>query len=100
MVKVKTEKPTTVTSWVVYMLRCSNETIYTGMTNDLKKRLKAHNDGVGAKYTKMFRPVAVVYQEEAKNRSEAQKREAAIKKLKRREKLELVVNFSGQKPEF
>jgi predicted GIY-YIG superfamily endonuclease len=78
-------------SWVVYMLKCHDGSIYTGVTNDLEKRLLAHNEGVGAKYTKCRRPVLVMYQEEALNRGLAQKREAAIKKLKRAEKLELIL---------
>ena len=76
--------------WTVYILRCGDGSLYTGVTNNIEKRLKAHNDGKGAKYTKARRPVVVVYQEPAANRSEAQKREAVIKKLSRVEKLGLV----------
>lgn len=76
--------------WNVYILRCADKSLYTGVTNNIEKRLKAHNDGKGAKYTKARRPVVVVYQEPAANRSEAQKREAVIKKLSRTEKLDLI----------
>ncbi len=73
--------------WVVYILRCSDGTLYTGCTNDLEKRLKAHNAGKGAKYTKHRLPVTVGYTEPHPDRSSAQKAEAAIKKLSRAEKL-------------
>ena len=73
-----------------YILSCSDGTLYTGWTNDLKKRLKAHNDGKGAKYTKTRRPVSLVYHEEFDTKEEAMKREYAIKKLSRTKKLELI----------
>lgn len=76
--------------WTVYILRCGDDSLYTGVTNHMEKRLKVHNEGKGAKYTKARRPVHVVYEELAANRSEAQKREAAIKKLSRVEKLGLI----------
>ncbi len=79
-------------NWVVYILRCKDNSLYTGVTNHMEKRLKAHNDGKGAKYTKARRPVVMVYSESAQNRSEAQKREAAIKKLSRTEKLGLIAS--------
>jgi putative endonuclease len=61
--------------WVVYILRCADDTYYTGITNDLDARVKAHNDGTGAKYTKPRTPVKIVYQEECLDRSAASKRE-------------------------
>ena len=73
-----------------YILSCSDGTLYTGWTNDLEKRLKAHNDGKGAKYTKTRRPVSLVYHEEFDTKEEAMKREYAIKKLSRTKKLELI----------
>ena len=76
--------------WIVYIVRCFDGTFYTGITNDLDKRLLAHNAGKGAKYTKNRRPVALVYSELAENRSTASKREYAIKKLSRAEKLDLI----------
>lgn len=77
-------------SWTVYLLRCADETLYCGCTNDLPKRLKAHNSGQGAKYTRARRPVALVWQEEQPDRSAALRREAQIKKLTRAEKLALI----------
>ena len=77
--------------WFVYILECSDKTLYTGITNNLDKRLEQHNSGVdGAKYTRPRRPVKYVYQEKQVNRSVATKREMAIKKLKRTEKLKLI----------
>ena len=74
----------------VYILRCSDNTLYTGWTNDLDKRLKAHNDGRGAKYTKPRRPCELVYSESYPDRSSAMKRESEIKRMTRSEKLELI----------
>ncbi len=76
--------------WVVYILRCKDGSLYTGVTNNMDKRLNAHNDGKGAKYTKARRPVVLVYEEKANDRSDAQIREAQIKKLSRVEKIDLV----------
>lgn len=77
--------------WFVYILECKDKTLYTGITNNLDKRLDQHNSSTdGAKYTRPRRPVKYVYQEQQKNRSEATKREMAIKKLKRSEKLALI----------
>lgn len=76
----------------VYIVRCSDGSLYTGWTNDLKNRIKAHNDGKGAKYTKSRLPVKLVYSEIFETKSEALSREAKIKKLTRKEKLELIKN--------
>lgn len=73
-----------------YILRCSDDTFYTGWTNDIEKRVKAHNDGKGAKYTKPRRPVELVYVEEFDDKIDAMKREAAIKKLRREDKIKLI----------
>ena len=78
-------------SYFVYILRCSDDTLYTGITTDIKRRVKEHNSSDrGAKYTKLRRPVEVVYSEESESRSSASKREYEIKKLKRQEKMELI----------
>lgn len=77
-------------SWTVYILRCGDGSLYTGCTNDLPRRLEAHRSGKGAKYTRSRPPVELVYREEALDRSAALRREAAIKRLDRREKLALV----------
>ena len=73
-----------------YLLKCADDTLYCGWTNQLDKRLKAHNDGTGAKYTKARRPVSLAYYEIFETKEEAMRREAAIKKLSRKDKLELV----------
>ena len=81
---------------VVYILRCGDGTLYTGWTNDLEGRLKTHNAGKGAKYTKSRLPVELVHLEEYNSKEEALKRECALKKLSRKEKLELIAH--GQSP--
>ena len=73
-----------------YLLRCSDGTLYCGWTNDLEKRVAAHNTGAGAKYTKSRRPVELAYCETFATKQEAMRREAEIKRLTRREKLALV----------
>jgi putative endonuclease len=77
-------------SWVCYLLQCSDETLYCGITNDLNKRLAAHNAGEGAKYTRGRTPVKLVYQELCSDKSSALKREYEIKKLNRTKKWGLV----------
>ena len=73
-----------------YILQCADGTLYTGWTNNLEKRLAAHNAGIAAKYTKTRRPVELVYFEEFETKEEAMSREWHIKKLTRAEKLELI----------
>lgn len=73
-----------------YLLKCADQTLYCGWTNDLKKRVKAHNEGKGAKYTKPRRPVILVYYEEFQTKEEAMRREAAIKRLTRPQKNALI----------
>lgn len=73
-----------------YMLECKDGTFYTGWTNNLEKRLKDHNEGRGAKYTKARRPVTLVYQECYETKQEAMRREYEIKQLSRKEKLNLI----------
>ena len=73
-----------------YMLKCSDGTLYTGWTNDLDKRVEAHNSGKGAKYTKARRPVELAYYEEFETKEQAMKREYAIKQLGRKEKQKLI----------
>jgi putative endonuclease len=81
-------------SWIVYILQCGDGTLYTGITNDFTKRLAAHNNGNGAKYTRGRRPLHEAYSELAIDRSTAQKRESSIKKLSRTGKLQLI-NYSS-----
>lgn len=78
-----------------YLLRCSDNTLYCGWTNDLPKRLANHNAGKGAKYTRSRTPVVLVYYETFETKQEAMKREAAIKKLSRKEKLALIAAFDA-----
>ena len=73
-----------------YILKCKDDSLYTGWTNDMKKRITSHNAGKGAKYTKDRRPVELVYYEEFQTREEAMKREDAIKQLSRKEKEALI----------
>ena len=77
-------------AWLVYMLRCRDGSLYTGITNDLPKRLAAHAAGKASRYTRSRLPVRVAYQEPQPTKSSALKREAAIKRLPRRAKLVLV----------
>ena len=76
-------------TWYVYILRCSDGSLYTGITTDLTRRTREHNDGTASRYTRSRRPVKLVYQERKRSQSSALKREAAIKKLARRQKLAL-----------
>jgi putative endonuclease len=74
----------------VYFLKCRDGSFYCGYTNDLDKRVEVHNHGKGAKYTMKRRPVSLIYSEEFATKSEAMKREYALKQLSRREKEELI----------
>ena len=77
--------------YFVYILRCSDDTLYTGITTELQRRVDEHNHSdKGAKYTKIRRPVTLVYSEVYEDRSSASKREYAIKKLSRNQKMELI----------
>lgn len=77
-------------SWVCYLLKCADGTLYCGITNDLDKRLAAHNAGEGAKYTRGRTPVKLAYSESCPDKSAALKREIEIKGLSRTDKLALV----------
>ena len=77
-------------SWWVYILLCADGTLYTGMTDDIPRRLRAHNTGRGAKYTRGRRPVLLVYRERCASRSQALRREAALKRLSRSQKWDLI----------
>lgn len=72
--------------WIVYLLRCADDSLYTGMTNDVNRRCKQHNAGTASRYTRSRRPTTLVYQETQAGRSEALKREAEIKTFSRRKK--------------
>ena len=77
-------------SWFVYILRCSNDALYVGISNDLEKRIEKHNAGKGAKYTRAFRPVVLAWSKNVSSESVARKREAKLKKLSHAEKEELI----------
>jgi putative endonuclease len=77
-------------NWVCYILRCADDTLYTGISNDLEKRLAAHNAGTAAKYTRARGPVQLVFVEPCADKSSALKREIAIKKLSRAQKIHLI----------
>ena len=78
-------------SYFVYVLKCKDDTLYTGISTDVKRRVDEHNNSnKGAKYTKLRRPVELVYCENSENRSTASKREHEIKKMSRLKKIELI----------
>ena len=76
----------------VYMVECRDGSLYTGWTTDAEQRVRTHNSGHGAKYTRSRRPVTLVYLEKLEAKEDALKREAAIKKMKRPQKLELLLS--------
>ncbi|HXS09489.1 MAG TPA: GIY-YIG nuclease family protein [Candidatus Krumholzibacteria bacterium] len=80
-------------SWFVYMVRCKDRTLYTGVSTDVKRRVEEHNDGSGARYTRSRCPVELVYREKAADRSAAQKREYEIKRMTAEGKQELVAKY-------
>jgi putative endonuclease len=87
-----------VSDWVVYILRCSDGSLYTGITTNIQRRLEAHRNGKGAKYFRGRQPVEILYTEPCANRSAASSREAQIKRMPRREKLELVSRNRAANP--
>ena len=76
--------------WFLYVVKCQDTSLYTGITTDIPRRIKEHNTKKGAFYTKNKIPVELVYQESMLDQSAARKREAAIKRLTRKEKIQLV----------
>lgn len=80
----------------VYMLRCKDGSLYTGWTNDLEHRLAMHNSGRGAKYTRGRGPLELVYNEELPDKEAALRRECAIKKLRREQKLALLQTWQAR----
>jgi predicted GIY-YIG superfamily endonuclease len=77
-------------TWFVYMVRCADGSLYTGITTDVKRRSQQHNAGIASRYTRSRLPVKLVYQETQPSQSLALKRELAIKALSRREKLAMI----------
>ena len=82
--------------WCVYLLRCGDGTLYTGITNNLYRRLAAHRAGRGARYTRGRAPLKLLHSEPATTRSEAQRREHALKRLRRRDKLAFLDTLRGR----
>ena len=78
--------------YYTYIARCKDHSLYTGYTNNLKKREEAHNNGKGSAYTRSRSPIKIIYSEEFKNRSDAMKRECEIKKLNKKNKERLIIN--------
>lgn len=81
--------------YFTYIMRCADGTLYTGYTDDIARREAVHNSGRGAKYTRSRLPVKMVYHESFATRSEAMKRECAIKRLSREQKLKLIADYSN-----
>lgn len=79
--------------WIVYILKCSDSSLYTGITNNIANRVRAHQNGKGAKYTRGRGPFKIIYQEQYATRSAASKRELEIKSLNHQEKLKLKSNL-------
>ncbi len=77
-------------TWFVYMVRCADGSLYTGITKDVKRRCQQHNDGIASRYTRSRRSTKLVFQETHPSRSAALKREAEIKAMTRRDKLALI----------
>lgn len=86
--------------YYVYIARCSDDTLYTGYTNDLEAREAKHNEGQGARYTRARGPVEIIYSETFKTRSTAMKREYEIKQMKKEEKERLVSALSSSRKNF
>lgn len=79
--------------WFVYIIRCSDQSLYTGITTDLSRRLDEHNHKInGAKYTRIRRPVSLVWSQACTDRSDASKKESAIKKLRKLKKEQMVLS--------
>lgn len=83
-------------SWTVYILRCADGTLYTGITRDLARRIQEHNQGRGAKYTRGRSPVELVFTTPCNSRSEALSREYAIKKLSLKQKINLIQSYPSE----
>ena len=84
--------------WYLYILRCGDDTLYTGITNDISARLKAHASGKGAKYTRGRGPLELVYQEQQESYSAALKREHQVKQLTRAQKLHKIDTYLTSAP--
>lgn len=81
-------------TWYLYILRCKDNTLYTGITTDVEKRFEAHQSGKGAKYTRGRGPLELVYREQCGSHSEALKRECAVKAMTRQQKQDLIATYN------
>lgn len=79
--------------WAVYILRCADGTLYTGITDDVNRRIALHNAGKGAKYTRGRGPVTICYREDCEDKGQALRREYAIKTMRREQKLALINRY-------
>ena len=82
--------------WLVYILECADNSLYTGITNDLPSRIKAHEQGSGAKYTKGRGPFKLVYEQPCKDKGNALKKELGIKALSRSNKIKLINTYNSK----
>jgi predicted GIY-YIG superfamily endonuclease len=82
------------TVWLLYILKCSDGSLYTGITNNMSRRLKQHNDGTASRYTRSRLPVRIAFQERCPNRSAALKKEYSIKQLSKKRKKEYIIRKS------
>lgn len=85
--------------WYLYILRCGDDTLYTGITTDVEKRLEAHRSGKGAKYTRGRGPLELIYREVCADHSAALKRELEVKAMSRTEKLQMVASTGDKGPQ-
>jgi predicted GIY-YIG superfamily endonuclease len=92
--KRRTRKP--VEPWFLYILKCSDDTFYTGITKDLQRRLQQHQDGKASRYTRTRRPVTLLYHEPCRDRTQALVRECAVKALSRKAKEKLVARAESE----
>ncbi|PIU56077.1 MAG: hypothetical protein COS89_06385 [Deltaproteobacteria bacterium CG07_land_8_20_14_0_80_38_7] len=93
------KKNTKKRGWYLYVLKCSDNTLYTGITNDLERRLEEHNSGHGSKYTRARKPSEIIFYKKCRSRSDALKQEAYVKSLPRDEKFDYI-NEAKDKPEL
>jgi putative endonuclease len=91
-------KKTKTKRWHLYLLACSDNTLYAGITNDLERRVRQHNDGIASRYTRSRLPVRLLYHEPCRGRSHALRRELAMKQLPRKKKEEYIRDRAKKQP--
>lgn len=90
--------PAAASNWSLYILRCGDGSFYTGVTNDIDRRFRAHQEGKASRFTRTRRPVVLVYQEPCGTRSQALSRECAVKSMGRKGKEDLIAKGSASEP--